>query len=79
MNLRPLERRLLLLQSKGTPVDAMAEMFKRSPEHIERVLGLIDLKLAHGAQTISGLGSDYEINPETGNWRFRPLSHPSEG
>jgi DNA-binding CsgD family transcriptional regulator len=44
MSLRPLERRLLRWRDEGAdPVD-MATMFGRTPEHIERVLALVDYK-----------------------------------
>ena len=43
-DLRPLERRLLRWRDEGTdPVD-VATMFGRTPEHIERVLALVDYK-----------------------------------
>ena len=42
--LRPLERRLLRWRDEGADPANLAEMFRRSPEHIERVLALADYK-----------------------------------
>ena len=44
MSLRPLERRLLRWRDQGVDVGEVAAMFGRSPEHIERVLALVDYK-----------------------------------
>jgi hypothetical protein len=43
-SLRPVERRLLRWRDQGVTADEVAAMFKRSPEHIERVLALVDYK-----------------------------------
>lgn len=43
-SLRPLERRLLRWRDEGVDTDEVAAMFGRSPEHIERVLALVDYK-----------------------------------
>ena len=37
-HLRPLERRVLALHGEGESVEESARRFKRSPQHIERVL-----------------------------------------
>lgn len=37
-NLRPLERRVLALREAGHEIDDIARRFKRSPEHVERIL-----------------------------------------
>ncbi len=37
-NLRPFERRVLAMQQAGTPLHEIATAFRRSPDHIERVL-----------------------------------------
>jgi hypothetical protein len=42
--LRPLERRLLRWRDEGTDPGEVATMFARTPEHIERVLALVDYK-----------------------------------
>jgi hypothetical protein len=42
--LRPLERRLLRWRDVGADPRALAARFRRSPEHIERVLALADYK-----------------------------------
>lgn len=44
IRLRPLERRLLRWRNKGVPVEELAPKFKRSPEHLRRVLALADMK-----------------------------------
>jgi len=44
MSLRPLERRLLRWRDEGADPGDMATMFGRTPEHIERVLALVDYK-----------------------------------
>ena len=44
VSLRPIERRLLRWRDQGVSADEVAAMFKRSPEHIERVLTLVDYK-----------------------------------
>jgi hypothetical protein len=43
-DLRPLERRLLRWRDEGTDPGHVATMFGRTPEHIERVLALVDYK-----------------------------------
>ena len=43
-DLRPLERRLLRWRDEGTDPSDVATMFGRTPEHIERVLALVDYK-----------------------------------
>lgn len=45
MKLRPLERRLLHLLSEGKSYDQLSSMFRRSPQHLERCVKLIDLKI----------------------------------
>jgi DNA-binding CsgD family transcriptional regulator len=42
--LRPLERRLLRWREQGADPQELADRFRRSPEHIERVLALADYK-----------------------------------
>ena len=42
--LRPLERRLLRWRDEGVDSDEVAAMFRRTPEHIDRVLALADYK-----------------------------------
>lgn len=37
-SLRPMERRVLKMQSEGTPVDEIATRLKKSPEFVERVV-----------------------------------------
>ncbi|HJQ96509.1 MAG TPA: hypothetical protein VJ935_12485 [Acidimicrobiia bacterium] len=37
-NLRPVERRMLALRAEGIEVEEIARRFRRSPEHVERVL-----------------------------------------
>ena len=37
-NLRPVERRMLALRAEGIEVDEIARRFRRSPQHVERVL-----------------------------------------
>jgi len=44
--LRPLERRLLRWRAEGADLGEIATSFRRSPEHIERVLALVDYKRA---------------------------------
>jgi hypothetical protein len=44
VSLRPLERRLLRWRDQGVDAGELAAMFGRSPEHIERVLALVDYK-----------------------------------
>lgn len=43
-SLRPLERRLLRWRDAGADPGEVATMFGRTPEHIERVLALVDYK-----------------------------------
>jgi hypothetical protein len=43
-SLRPLERRLLRWRDEGADVGELAAKFGRTPEHIERVLALVDYK-----------------------------------
>ena len=42
--LRPLERRLLRWRDEGVDSGDVAVMFGRTPEHIERVLALVEYK-----------------------------------
>jgi hypothetical protein len=42
-NLRPLERRVLAMRDAGHEVPAIAEAFRRSPEHIERIIGWTEI------------------------------------
>ena len=44
MSLRPLERRLLQWRTDGADPHEVGAMFGRTPEHIKRVLELIDDK-----------------------------------
>ena len=44
MSLRPLERRLLQWRTDGADPREVGAMFGRTPEHIKRVLELIDYK-----------------------------------
>ena len=44
VHLRPLERRLLRWRAQGVDAGEVAAMFGRSPEHIERVLALVEYK-----------------------------------
>ena len=44
VSLRPLERRLLRWRDQGVDAGEVAAMFGRSPEHVERVLALVDYK-----------------------------------
>ena len=37
-NLRPVERRMLALRAEGIEVEEIARRFRRSPQHVERVL-----------------------------------------
>lgn len=45
--LRPIERCLLRWQGEGASFDSLAPRFKRSPAHLERVVGLASYKLSH--------------------------------
>lgn len=42
-HLRPLERRVLTLREEGHHIDDIARRFRRSPEHVERVLRWADI------------------------------------
>jgi DNA-binding CsgD family transcriptional regulator len=42
-HLRPLERRVLKLRDDGHEVDEIARRLKRSPEHVERVIGWAEM------------------------------------
>jgi hypothetical protein len=42
--LRALERRLLRWRDEGVDAGEVAAMFRRTPEHIERVLALVEYK-----------------------------------
>ena len=42
-NLRPLERRVLAMHAAGTPIAAIAIAFRRSVDHIERVITWSDI------------------------------------
>lgn len=42
-NLRPLERRILRLSDAGVNDEELSRRFVRSPEHIQRILGLARL------------------------------------
>lgn len=44
VSLRPLERRLLRWRDEGVDAGDVAVMFGRTPEHIERVLALVEYK-----------------------------------
>ena len=36
--LRPFERRVVAMRSEGTSIDDIAQRFRRSPDHVRRVL-----------------------------------------
>ena len=41
--LRPVERRMLALRDDGIEVDEIARRFRRSPQHVERVLSWAEI------------------------------------
>ena len=41
--MRPLERRILQLEAAGVDIDEIAARFRRSPDHIRRVIALANL------------------------------------
>jgi DNA-binding CsgD family transcriptional regulator len=44
MTLRPIERRVLALRDEGQETDEIARRFKRSPQHIDRMIELAALQ-----------------------------------
>ncbi len=47
--LRPIERRVLALKAEGHDAAAIGRMFRRSPEHIDRIIGFTGLPGRSGA------------------------------
>ncbi len=41
-HLRPLERRVLAMRDAGHGIDAIAEAFRRTPDHIRRIIAWTD-------------------------------------
>src|SRR5260221_14256295 len=66
--LRPLERRILRLVDAGVDVSEIAHRFRRSPEHIERVIELSRLPGRSAHDSGSGLRA---LERRVLGWRAR--------
>ncbi|MGH8925266.1 MAG: sigma factor-like helix-turn-helix DNA-binding protein [Acidimicrobiia bacterium] len=53
--LRPVERRMLTLRDEGVAVAEIARRFRRSAEHVKRVLGWTEIPRAHELDRPDGL------------------------
>ncbi|HEY3427907.1 MAG TPA: hypothetical protein VGK83_04475, partial [Acidimicrobiia bacterium] len=54
-NLRPVERRMLALRAEGIEVEEIARRFRRSPQHVERVLTWTQIPRAQEPDRPEGL------------------------
>jgi DNA-binding CsgD family transcriptional regulator len=71
-NLRPVERRILHLVENGVDVDEIGQRFRRSPEHIGRVIDLAHLPGRTAAPHASRLRP---LERCILGWRARGASH----
>ncbi len=75
--LRPIERRILELHRSGATAADIGERFKRSPEHIERILHLAQLPGRRGHS--SERGGLRALERRVLRWRAQGLDHNEIG
>jgi hypothetical protein len=76
VGLRPIERRVLRLESEGVPVGEIAGRFQRSPDHIERVIGWARLP---GRQPSTDLSTLRPLERCILHWRDRGAAYEDIG
>jgi DNA-binding CsgD family transcriptional regulator len=73
-HLRPLERRVLRLRDQGVEPTEIARRFRRSPDHIERIISLAALDVQRaGVRGAPGTLSPFERRVL--RWRERGADH----
>ncbi len=72
--LRPLERRVLHLRDAGVAIDEIGRRFRRSPEHIERVIDLTEIP-GRSAERSSDRPGLRPIERRVLHWRREGLGH----
>lgn len=75
--LRPIERRILEMRRSGASTSEIADRFKRSPAHIDRIIELAQLPGRRGSS--SERGGLRALERRVLRWRAKGLDHNEIG